>query len=202
VQYDTVGRLYQRKHTLMPERDLDALFPTLSPVPTAFDAFECDAADPEAVAQWTRWNELKVHLARVLAKVDRASMYNSLEVRVPLLDREVIEVAWQTDWQTCFDPASRTGKRVLRRALSKRVQHQAHAKRGFTVPIADWLVGSLAGHVRELLLDRDAILGTPIHRAHMAALVTRLRGGDHSIAWGIWLLLSLALWERKFGRAS
>ena len=40
-----------------------------------------------------RWNEFVGHLTMVLLKVDRASMYHSLEVRVPLLDREVIDVA-------------------------------------------------------------------------------------------------------------
>ncbi|HEY5952017.1 MAG TPA: asparagine synthase (glutamine-hydrolyzing) [Kofleriaceae bacterium] len=202
LRFSTLGRLYQRKHTLMAERDLAHVFPSLPALPADFDTFTCDETDADSAAQWTRWNELRFHLARVLQKVDRASMYNSLEVRVPLLDREVIDVAWRTDWKTCLDLRTRTGKRVLRAALAKRVTHQTTAKRGFEVPMADWLVGPLRPLVAELLLDRRELLGMPLRGSAVAALDAQLRAGDRSKAWGLWLLLSLALWERKHARSA
>lgn len=61
------------------------------------------------------------HLGRVLLKVDRASMYHSLEVRVPMLDREVIAVAARIDWRSCLDVNEQTGKLPLRHALESRV---------------------------------------------------------------------------------
>jgi asparagine synthase (glutamine-hydrolysing) len=199
LNYSSVGRLYQRKHTLMAEADLAAVFPSLPAMPSDFTTFECRETDPDLVAQWVRWNEFRIHLARVLAKVDRASMYNSLEVRVPLLDREVIEVAWRTDWRSCLDLKTRIGKRILRQALARRLRHQTQAKRGFTVPMHDWLTTSLRPLVRELLLDRDELLGLPMQRSAVAGLDSKLRAGDRSKAWGMWLLLSLALWQRKYG---
>jgi asparagine synthase (glutamine-hydrolysing) len=199
LRYPSVGRLYQRKHTLMAEADLAAVFPGLPALPSDFTTFECRETDPDLVAQWVRWNEFRIHLARVLEKVDRASMYNSLEVRVPLLDREVIEVAWRTDWRSCLDLKTRIGKRVLRDALARRLRHQTHAKRGFTVPMHDWLTTSLQPLVRELLLDRRELLGLPMQASAVAALDSKLRAGDRSKAWGMWLLLSLALWERAYG---
>jgi asparagine synthase (glutamine-hydrolysing) len=200
VDYSNIGRLYQRKHTLLAEADLEALFPTLPAMPADFRAFEFDEVDPDRVAQWVRWNELHVHLARVLAKVDRASMYHSLEVRVPLLDKRVIEVAWQTDWKSCLDLAARKGKLPLREVLARRVKYQTSSKKGFTVPMAAWLVGPLQPLVRQHLLDRDELLGLPMRRAAMAEHNRRLCAGDRSKAWGMWLLLSLAMWQQRYGR--
>lgn len=197
LRFDSIGRLYQRKHTLMAEADLAALFPTLPALPATFDAFDCEATDADEVAQWTRWNELRIHLARVLAKVDRASMFCSLEVRVPLLGKEVVETAWRTDWRSCLDLETRTGKRPLREALRRRVAFQSGAKRGFTVPMHAWLRGPLRDRVQALLLDRDALLGLPYDRAALRALDARLLAGDDSVAWGMWLLLSAALWEQR-----
>jgi asparagine synthase (glutamine-hydrolysing) len=203
LNFPSLGRLYQRKHTVMAEADLAAVFPTLPAIPQAFDAFALDrTANDDEAAQWVRWNEFHVHLARVLAKVDRASMFHSLEVRVPLLDKEVIEVAWQTDWRSCLDLTTRIGKQPLRAALARRVRSQTTAKKGFTVPMADWLRGPLRPLVRELLLDRPALLGLPLAPGAVRRLDDQLGHGDRSKAWGLWLLLSLALWDRTHGRGT
>ncbi|MBA3465649.1 MAG: asparagine synthase (glutamine-hydrolyzing) [Deltaproteobacteria bacterium] len=199
LRFDSIGRLYQRKHTLMAERDLASVFPSLPDLPRDFTQFECNETDPDLVAQWARWNEFRFHLARVLAKVDRASMHESLEVRVPLLDRAVIEVAWATDWQSCLDLRTRIGKQPLRRALARRVARQTTKKRGFEVPMADWLRTALKPLVRELLLSRTHFLGLPVRAGAIETIYARLEAGDNTKAWGLWLLLSLALWNRKHG---
>ena len=199
LDYETLGRLYQRKHTLANEMDLAQILPTLPTLPRAFTAFEFDGVDLGDTAQWVRWNEFQIHLARVLAKVDRASMFHSLEVRVPLLDREVIEVAWRTDWATCLDLANRVGKRVLRSALARRVRHATAGKRGFAVPMHHWLVGPLRPLLHDLVLARPELGGLPLDRAALRTVEQQLVAGDHSKAWGLWMLLALALWIRTHG---
>ncbi len=202
LDYPTLGRLYQRKHTLFKERDLENVFPQLPALPPDFHAFQYEGTAEDDTAQWVRWNEFHIHLARVLAKVDRASMHHSLEVRVPLLDREVIEVAWRTNWRSCLDLETRAGKRVLRQALARRVRHQTTGKRGFSIPMHAWLLGPLRPLLRELVLQRDEFLGLPVDRAALGALESRLRAGDRNTAWGLWSLLSLALWCRTHAARS
>ena len=195
VLLPNVGRLYQKKHTLFDEARLGALFPTLSLPAEDFDLFACDATDADAVAYWTRRNEFRLHLERILQKVDSASMFHSLEVRVPLLDAEVMEVAAQADWRSCLDLERGVGKLPLRALLRRRLRHHTHAKRGFTVPMHAWLRGPLRDLLTERVVERDSFLGTPVDPTAVRDLDRRFRAGDHTLTWGLWLLLSLALWE-------
>ncbi|MFN0247168.1 MAG: asparagine synthase (glutamine-hydrolyzing) [Kofleriaceae bacterium] len=198
LDYSTIGRLYQRKHTLLAEDDLRALFPTLPD--ETLDEFVFAGTDRDTVAQWVRWNELTIHLDRVLAKVDRASMFHSLEVRVPLLAKNVIETALRTDWRTCLDVRTRVGKLPLRQVLSRRLRHQRRDKKGFTIPISTWLAGPLRDLVHDSLEGRKEMLGVPLDRGALTRLLRQSDEGDRTKAWGVWLLLSLSLWDQRVSR--
>ena len=197
VLWPSIGRLYRKKHTLMSEADLASCFPDLPPLPPAFSLFEYWGSDPQETAQWVRWNEFRLHLARVLLKVDRASMYHSLEVRVPLLDKQVVAVALQTDWQSCLDLPERQGKITLRQVLSRRLNYQTQAKKGFTVPMHLWLAGPLQYMLKEKVLGCSDLLGLEVNQAHLREMNQELLNGNRYVAWGLWLLLSLALWQER-----
>ena len=130
-------------------------------------------------------------------KVDRASMYHSLEVRVPLLDREVIEAAVKIDWRDCLDMDKMVGKLPLRRVLAKYVRHQTQAKRGFEVPMGLWLRTSLREMFEGKVLKRDNILGLRINRQALNKVFEEHVSGRRNFAWGLWPLLSLSLWIDK-----
>lgn len=197
VLWRDIGRLYQKKHTIMLEDDLSAVFPALNELPSAWDMFQFRDTEPQQTAQWLRWNEFHLHLARILQKVDRASMHHSLEVRVPLLDKEVMAVALATDWRSCLEVGQRVGKLPLRTVLSRRVQYQTTAKKGFTVPMHHWLAGPLQGLLHDKVLAQTDFLGQPVKRQHLQTMNKALLAGDRSRAWGLWLLLALALWQER-----
>jgi asparagine synthase (glutamine-hydrolysing) len=97
--------------------------------------------DPLAQAQYA---DLKTWLpGDILTKVDRASMANSLEVRVPLLDHTLIE------WAATLPPALKlnrgSGKYVLKKALEPLVPDDIlyRPKQGFSMPLASWFRGPL-----------------------------------------------------------
>lgn len=101
----------------------------------------------------------------VLAKVDRASMAASLEVRVPFLDPAVFDFAWSLPLS--MKTGRGVGKLVLRKLLSRYVPDRLmdRPKQGFAVPVGRWLRGDLRDWAEALLdparLSADGIFDAP-----------------------------------------
>lgn len=86
------------------------------------------------------WNcEMNIHLQRILLKMDRASMYHSLEVRVPYLSNEIITIAQESCWKNAINNG--VGKKNIKQILAKYTgENFVYApKKGFDIPLADWI---------------------------------------------------------------
>ena len=94
----------------------------------------------------------------VLPKVDRSSMAASLEVRVPLLDHRLAELAWRLP--RSMKVRDGTGKWILREILYKHVPRALvdRPKNGFNPPLGAWMRGPLRGWA-EALLAEDRLRG-------------------------------------------
>lgn len=199
LSFDDIGHWFSGYHSRLQTPRLQSLFGDAPAWPADFDLFQYSGWQADQTANWLRWNEFVGHLTMVLLKVDRASMYNSLEVRVPLLDREVIDTALRVDWRTCMDLELGQGKRPLRQSLAGHVSHQTHEKRGFTVPMDEWLRGPLRGVVEEKLLSRRDLLGRPLQQDPLHQMIAQHDSAEADLGPGIWTLLNLVLWsERHF----
>lgn len=77
----------------------------------------------------------------ILLKADRMSMANSLELRVPFLDKKMLELSTRIPTRFRADRATETTKKALRSAAIKQLpQRTANKKKlGFPVPLSDWL---------------------------------------------------------------
>lgn len=198
LRWPTIGDWYRAVHARQSDAGLNAIFIDFPAVPDDFRLFRYDGWRPDETAQWLRWNEITGHLTRVLLKVDRASMYHSLEVRVPLLDREVIDVASRVDWRSCLNLDTSEGKRPLRHALAGHVAIPNRPKRGFSVPMAAWLRGPLAPIFREAVLKQSNLVGLPFRRAAMENLLNEHVSGRTDQSRWLWTVLNLALWHSRF----
>ena len=195
--FRTPGRWYQSIHEHNFESVLRRFFPELSSFPSSYHQYDYTGNNKDQTAQWVRWNEFTGHMGDGMLKVDRGSMYNSLEVRTPILDREVIRVAQRVDWRSCLDIKNDIGKKPLRHALLKRLDFQSSGKRGFTVPMDEWLRGPLKEMMFDLVLNRQDLLGLRINKANLSSFFQdHLDGKNWS--WGLWIMLSLASWEDRY----
>ena len=102
---------------------------------------EAGTDDPLGRAQYA---DIKTYLpGDILTKVDRASMANSLEVRAPLLDHQLVE--WAAGIPAGCKLSHGQGKYIFKRALESYVPSPLlyRPKQGFSIPLADWLRGPL-----------------------------------------------------------
>jgi len=198
-RWRSIGDWYLYRHTYNGHR-LRHIFPDLPQWPAGFKLFDYTGWELEQTAQWLRWNEFTGLLTRILLKVDRASMYHSLEVRVPLLDRDVLEVSSRINWSSCLDMERKIGKLPLRHALAHHVHFQTQKKRGFMVPMGAWLRGVLRPVFEEAVLRRSEIMGLPVRRDFLQKMFLQHLSEKVDFSWGLWRLLSLSLWEERHYR--
>ena len=134
----------------------------------------------------------------ILTKVDRMSMLNSLEVRVPMLDHVFIE--WVTGLPPEWKLRGNTQKYILRK-LAERVGVPREAlyrpKQGFGLPLVHWMRNELKETLMILLEPRT------LQRGYFEAEGVRKLMNDHLyggkvLTGRIWRLLMFELWHRNF----
>src|SRR3546814_12259630 len=97
----------------------------------------------------------------ILVKVDRASMAASLEVRSPLLDQRVIELAWRLPVEMLRRDGA--GKWPLRQLFDRYLPSELRdrPKQGFAIPVPEWTPGPLRARAEQSLvraqMDADSL---------------------------------------------
>ncbi|HXU99447.1 MAG TPA: asparagine synthase (glutamine-hydrolyzing) [Caulobacteraceae bacterium] len=169
----------------------DAPVATWRPEPPAFDS------DIEPML----WRDTVDYLpGDILAKVDRAAMANSLETRAPLLDPDVAALAWRL--VPSLKVRGHATKWIVRQLLDRYVPSALteRPKVGFTVPLHEWLTGSLRGWARELL-DPVAIVRQGVLNGEAVEAAWRgLESGDSGEGPRVWSVLMFQAWQAARGR--
>ncbi|MBS2034791.1 asparagine synthase (glutamine-hydrolyzing) [bacterium] len=133
-----------------------------------------------------------------LVKVDRASMMNSLEVRSPFLDKALAEWAFRLHPKLKFGPGEQ--KWLLKNLAEKEVDPgiRVRPKRGFGIPVKEWLRGPLREQVMQLSDTGGPLAKVGLFNLKKVSEVAfeHLSGrADHSDR--IWTLLVLSLWLQQ-----
>jgi asparagine synthase (glutamine-hydrolysing) len=141
-------------------------------------------------------------LEDMLVKVDRMSMAHSLEVRSPLLDHRLVEFAASLPsslklrgWQT-----KAILRDTVRRYLPAATLHKR--KHGFTVPLREWLRGSLHEMVCDHLSAANGHLAPGVfNHVTISRLISEHHKGERDHSSILWLLLNFAAWNNLYCRA-
>ena len=157
-----------------------------------------DAGDRSSLDQ-ALYTDVRSYLTdNCLLKVDRMSMACSLEVRVPLLDHELAELAFRIPDRLKVR-RGRT-KPLLKRVTARHVPDECvyRPKEGFSIPIKHWLLGPLRPLLEELL-DADRVRADGIFRPET---VNRLKvehlGGEANHSHVLWSLMVLHDWRARW----
>ena len=130
----------------------------------------------------------------ILTKMDRASMAVSLEARVPLLDHRVVAFAWGVPSELKYRQGQ--GKWLLRQVLYRYVPREMvdRPKKGFAIPLGEWLRGPLREWAEALLderrlLEEGYLRPEPIRQMWQAHLAGKGRFEEQ-----LWCVLMFQAW--------
>jgi asparagine synthase (glutamine-hydrolysing) len=148
------GQIHKMEHETDPLTKKIALSQTV--LPYKYDTLK-EGTMSEPNHQCMLMDMLVYHPDDILVKVDRTAMAVSLETRVPMLDRDLVEFAWTLPLEYLRE--GKTGKQVLRDVLYRYVPREMmeRPKKGFSIPIDSWLKDKGLRSWAEDLLDENKL---------------------------------------------
>ena len=156
----------------------------------------CDARDEIERMQYL---DMNFYMAEdILTKVDRASMAVSLETRAPFLDPRIGEFAASLPLD--YKLRGNRGKYILKKSveglLPKAILNRS--KKGFGIPIAEWLKGRLNPLMHEMLTPQRLNEQGLFESDHVQTLIAEHENGIASHHKQLWTLLVFQLWYDNF----
>jgi asparagine synthase (glutamine-hydrolysing) len=133
-----------------------------------------------------------------LAYTDKMSMAASTEVRVPLLDDELVELTGRIPPRLKLHRTQR--KYVFKRSMQGLLPENViwRPKAGFGAPLRSWLSNELAPMVDEMLSPSAVAARGLFDPTEVQRIIAADRAGFEDNALRIWALLNLELWQRTF----
>jgi len=130
----------------------------------------------------------------LLVKTDRASMYHSLEIRVPLLDYRLVEFALNLSPELKLN--GKTGKYLLKQVLYDYVPASFfdRPKRGFSIPLRTWLCNDLKYLIDQYLSKNVLEECGIVHSSVVQQLKNEFFAGRDYLYNKLWALILLHKW--------
>ena len=197
--FKTLGEGHFAGHSRMSEALVNEVFPDLNGVqlPDEYDVYRYeDATTTQGVLGKMRKAEFYGMMQKTLLKVDRASMSNSLEIRVPFLKKSFIEASLKVDPMLSYGPDK---KKALLKQLLRSHFPQApidNRKRGFSVPLEKWMREGLQTPFRRILLENRRIHEDfNINDKALSALLEEHLAVRRDNKWPLFTIYSLFRWK-------
>ncbi|MFN9742511.1 MAG: asparagine synthase (glutamine-hydrolyzing) [Acidobacteriota bacterium] len=178
-------------HLAIPER------PTFKPVAVSGSPAGIDPVT------WFQAQDFNTYMVDdVLTKVDRMSMANSLEVRVPLLDHKVVEFAFALPLSLRIRPSGSGDSLITKYLLKKSAgryfsdQFLARPKRGFGIPVVEWCRGRFRPLIEEQLRDRGNPVFAWLNYPQVELILNDFFSTNPSRVAQVWYIFMLSMWVK------
>jgi asparagine synthase (glutamine-hydrolysing) len=137
----------------------------------------------------------------ILTKVDRASMLNSLEVRVPLLDHKFAELMFKIPSNLKLKGTDQKYilKESMRNILPETILNRP--KIGFGVPLTLWFKDELKEYVNDTLLSSNPLLSNYLDKDYVRSIVEDNKDGMRDFSSRIWSLIWFEEWLKQNNHA-
>ena len=134
----------------------------------------------------------------LLLIADKMSMAESVELRVPFLDEDL--VALVESMAPSQKVHGRTGKWIHKKAMERLLPEQIVHRRklGWDTPLDRWLRAELRPLLEEVLLGEGELCRDLFEESELRRLLTTHERGELDLTKPLFLLLSLGLWHRGF----
>ena len=155
-----------------------------------------DTSDPLSKIQYI---DIKTYLTDdILTKVDRTSMANSLEVRVPVLDHEFMELVAAIP--SSLKLKGKESKYILKKSLQNILPDSClyRKKMGFSIPVAKWLKNELGSVFKETVFDKNGFCSSYLNTDTIKKMYIDHADGRADFAYELWAVLFLEKWGRKW----
>jgi asparagine synthase (glutamine-hydrolysing) len=185
----------------LAEDELDQLLATRTPAPTVesiVEALRATARDDDEINVMLAADIALVLPGDMLVKADRMTMAHGLELRCPFLDHRVVE--WAAAMPGRLKVTRGAGKRVLRGTFADRLPAEVfqRPKRGFEIPIAEWLTGPLADRLRRAI-DPVRLRSGGLFKPELPKRwYDELKTGRRDTSWQLWTLVAFQAWQERY----
>lgn len=145
------------------------------------------------------YTDMKTYLTGgILVKVDRMSMANSLEVRAPILDKEVIEFAATLPSNLKFRDKEK--KYALKEAFKPLLTDDIlyRKKMGFSVPLAQWFRAEIKDVAHKYLIANVKGLSQIFELNAVAKLWDEHQKNQHDHSALLWSMLMFEMWWHRY----
>ena len=162
-----------------------------------------ERAGPRSPLAQSLYVDVKSYLSdNCLVKVDRMSMANSLEARVPMLDRELVELAFQAPDQLKIHQGKT--KILLKKIAAQRIPENCvyRQKEGFSIPIKHWL-GTQFKPLMNDLLNSSQLKAEGVFNVETINMMKRQHiDGTVNHSHVLWSLMVFQAWRRRWLESS
>ncbi len=195
--YLTNSQIDDRQWQQLVAPDFAARLGEYHPSKITLDAYE-QANGPDHLSR-ILYTDMKTYLpGGILVKVDRMSMAHSLEVRAPILDRDVIEFAATVPSAFKFKDGEK--KHILKEAFKPLLPDDIlyRKKMGFSVPLDQWLREEIKAIAERYLFSSDAGLLRYFNASAIQQLWNEHQSGSHQHGTVLWSLLMFEMWYQRY----